>query len=302
MSTFLPSMRRERSQVPFGIRSVNSRRICSVSPDTEASSRSTAIRSWASSRSERVSSYRSAAGRSAATCASSLRSSAFAFQATAVGQAIPRARATATRRETPGRSRDGPVLRRGEQVHPLPSAPERPRGRTVPANPFCAPARTGRIPPAGAPRTRNTTPPSSISFPSFPYHSGGANRSTGPSPAEDGGSTNPARASESPSAAADPGEQGPKSQTNGSPEANRVHSTAAPAARRTAAVRPGSPDGPPGPDNAAPTAHAAGTAADSERPARVTISSHRSMYSEGVAATTRVILPPAERPASRRNP
>ena len=62
MSTFLPSMRRERSQVPFGTRSVNSRRICSVSPDTDASSRSTAIRSWASSSSERVSSYRSAAG------------------------------------------------------------------------------------------------------------------------------------------------------------------------------------------------------------------------------------------------
>ena len=155
---------------------------------------------------------------------------------------------------------------------------------------------------SNAPRTRNTTPPPSISFPSCPHHPCGAYRSTGPSPAEDGGSTNPTRASESPSSSGDPGEQGPEAQKNGSPEANRVHSTAAPAARITAAVRPGSPEGPPGPDSAAPTAHAAGTAADSERPARVAISSHRSIYSEGVAATTRVIFPAAERPASRRNP
>ena len=310
MSTFLPSMRRERSQVPFGIRSVNSRRICSVSPDSEASSRSTAIRSWASSRSERVSSYRSAAGRSAATWASSLRSSAFAFQATAVGQAIPRASAATADPARNAReilesdpSRGGESRSIGASPSAAPNAPRRAKGSgAVPLSPAPAANREDAAERPNAPRTRNTTPPSSISFPSFPYHPCGANRSTGPSPTEDGGSTNPRRASDSPSSDADPGEQGPEAQKNGSPAANRVHSTAAPAARSTAAVRPASPDGPPGPDSAAPTAHAAGTAADSDRPARVTISSHRSMYSEGVATTTRWVFPPAEGPASRRNP
>lgn len=42
ISTFLPSIRSARSQVPFGSRSVNSRRISSASPDADASSRSAA--------------------------------------------------------------------------------------------------------------------------------------------------------------------------------------------------------------------------------------------------------------------
>src|SRR3970282_1300891 len=97
---------------------------------------------------------------------------------------------------------------------------------------------------SNAPRTRNTAPPSSIFLPSVPYHPCGANRSTGPSSTDAGGSASPSRARESPSSGADPGAQGRREQKNGSPAANRVHSTEAPSPRSTAAARPGSPDGP----------------------------------------------------------
>ena len=270
--------------MPFGSRSVNSRRICSASPDADASSRSTAIRPWASSRSERVSSYRSAKGRSAATCASSLRSSAFAFQATAEGQAIPSARAATAApariaRETP----ESDPSRGGESrsIRPSPSAapnaPRRANGSGAePPSPGSGQGGDRR------PVERALDPEDDAPVfdpPSLPSRTTLSARSGPPAhcrrmPA--GRQGLPARARDLPPAPIPARRGGSRRRT-----ARPRRTGCTPPRRPPRGARPpcgqGQPDGPPGPDRAAPTAHAAGTAADSERPARVTISSHRSM-------------------------